>query len=66
MITEIPVGYSVEVDDYKFTLQNLYITVEQNGTLLKIIPVLNSDGIRIVRTQEEFETEVAFWLGEYT
>lgn len=66
MLTELPVGYSITVDDVVFTLEKLCIRVEQGKQLLAILPVLNSNGIRVVRTQEEFETEVAFWLKDIT
>jgi hypothetical protein len=66
MITELPLGYNVEVDGFTFILGSICIRVEDDrGGVVAYIPVLNSDGIRIVRTQEQFETEVAFWLGEY-
>jgi hypothetical protein len=35
-----------------------------DGDLLALLPLLDDNGHRVVRTQEQFETEVAFWLKE--
>lgn len=65
MLTEIPLGTQVETDGFIFTLDSVCIRVENlDGDLIAYLPVLNENGHRIVRTQEQFETEIAFWIKE--
>ena len=63
MLTELNLGYQVETDGFIFTLFSVCIKVENlDGDLVAYLPVLDDNGHRIVRTQEQFETEIAFWL----
>jgi hypothetical protein len=65
MITELRIPYQVETDGFIFTLNDINITVQNlDGDLMAILPVLDENGHRIVRTQESFEIEIAFWLKE--
>lgn len=65
MITELKLGHAVEVDGFIFTLGPVSISVENlDGELVAMLPVLNDAGVRVVRNQEQFETEIAFWLKE--
>lgn len=65
MITELRLPSAIETHGFIFTLREIYISVHNlDGDLLAILPVLNENGHRIVRTQEDFEAEVAFWLNE--
>ncbi len=65
MITEIPVGTSVIVNGYTFTLTRLTIDVSAGTNVFASIPVLDSNGFRFVRTQEQFEIQIAFWLKDW-
>jgi len=65
MITEIPVGTSVIVNGYTFTLTRLTIDVSTGTKVFASIPVLDSNGLRCVRTQEQFEVQIAFWLKDW-
>jgi hypothetical protein len=63
MITELKIGHQVEVRGFIFTLQSLYITVHNlDGELMAILPILGDNGHRIVRSEEQFQTEVDFWI----
>lgn len=63
MITEIPLNSQIQSDGFVFTLTAVCIRVDNlDGELVAYLPVLDNNGHRIVRTQEEFETEAAFWI----
>jgi hypothetical protein len=66
--TAIRTGYWAESDGYRFTLEDISIVVEDPTTnrVVGIIPVLDANGHRNVRTTEAFETEVAFWIKDHT
>lgn len=65
MITEIPVGTTTIVNGYTFTLNKLTIDVSKGTMVFAIIPILDQNGLRFVRTQEQFETQIAFWLKDW-
>lgn len=63
MITELPVGYQLENSGFIFTLGTVYMSIQNlDGDLLALVSLLGDNGLRVVRSQEQFETEVAFWL----
>lgn len=65
MITEIRVPAQIETRGFIFTLASNAIWVRNlDGQLVSYVRVLDDNGHRIIRTQEDFETEVAFWLNE--
>jgi hypothetical protein len=65
MITELPVGYQIEKDGFIFTLTTNAIWVENlDGQLVSYIRVLDSNGHRIVRSEEQFQSEIDWWLKE--
>jgi hypothetical protein len=65
MITELRIPAQIRTRGFIFTLGEIYIAVHNlDGDLMAILHVLSDNGHRIVRTQEEFEAEVAFWLNE--
>lgn len=67
MITELNLGYQVESDGFIFTLGSICISVESlDGDLVAYLPVLNDNGHRIVRTLEQLEIEIAFWLKDHS
>lgn len=65
MITELRLPAQIEARGFIFTLKANGIWVENlDGQLVSYIRVLDDNGYRVVRTQEEFETQVDFWLNE--
>jgi len=65
MITELLVPATIESCGFVFILVSNAIWVhDQDGQLVSYIRVLDDNGHRVIRTQEDFETEVAFWLNE--
>ena len=65
MITELRVPSEIETRGFVFTLASNAIWVRNlDGDLVSYVRVLDENGHRIIRTQEDFETEVAFWLND--
>lgn len=61
----LTVGYKVMLNGYTFTLNRYSIDVSIGANVFAIIPVLDDNGLRSVRTQEQFETAITFWLHDW-
>jgi hypothetical protein len=65
MITELPLGYQIKKNGFVFTLREVYMSVHNmDGDIMAIMHVLDGNGHRIVRTEDEFQMEVDWWLNE--
>lgn len=69
MTTMISTGHILEAYGYTFVLNESVIAVfdyERQVTPVAIRPVLDDNGHRRVHTLEDFETEVAYFLRDWT
>lgn len=65
MITELRIPTEIEVRGFIFTLASNAIWVHNlDGDLVSYVRVLDDNGHRIVRTQDEFEEQIDFWFQE--
>lgn len=63
MVLEI--GHEIKAEGFVFTLHPVYISVHNlDGDLMAILPVLDHNGYRVVRTEEQFQSQVDFWMNE--